>query len=1278
MTVNGTPVPTGQASGDINLSVGNNTITVVVTAQDATINTYTITVTRALPLSVATLTLAEGIIKGSYSQTLLATGGIAPYQWSLSPGSNLPAGLNLSTAGLISGTVDAAAVSGTFTVAITDSVGGSANQLLSITIKSAGALWKWGSFNFGYSGPFNASGSAGNLGVVTAHPTQPDTNDLELKADGTVWYSDNYGIHQVTGISGVSAIAEGYGYGLAVKSDGTLWGWGSNSKGQLGFDPGSVASPTQIPGFSGVVAAAAGFEHTLVLKSDGTLWSMGRDDCGQLGFDTGSPYWTKTPTQIMSGVVSISAGNLHSVAVKSDGAVWAWGCNGDGQVGNDVNIGTMDRNPTPTQVGGLSGIIKISSGLIHNLALTSTGSVYAWGWNTDGELGVAPTSTTHDGTEYYSSTPILVSGLSNIIAVAGGYQHSMSLKSDGTVYTWGGNAYGQLGDGTTTNRFTPQAVSGISQVTGIAAGYQTSLALAPLPPLSISTSSLPDGETGVAYSAPLAVTNGFSPYIWSIVAGALPNGLPDPPVSNAIAGTPSAAGTFNFTLHCVDSSGASTSKDLSITIYPGLAINTPSTLPPGQANMTYNQTLAYGGGHGAVTWTKTAGSLPGTVTLDPATGTLSGTPSSAGTFNFTVRALDAITSVTKPMSITVNEPVISPTTLPDGEAGVVYAGATLTASGGVGTYAWSVDASSPNNLPATLVIDPATGTISGTPGTATGGPIVITFKAVDNVGAVATRSLSLTIKDAVSISTTTLPGARVSFVFNQPLAASGGASPYSWSKTSGDLGALNLDSAGTISGTPAASGTLTFTVQVTDALGGQATQSLTITISSTDATLSNLTISSGALMPVFGSDTITYTDNVTYAVSSLTVTPKVNESHATVKVNGNVVASGSPSGDISLIVGANTVTVLVTAQDNTTASTYTITVTRLSNDASLSNLTISSGTLTPSFVSGTITYTDSVANAVTSVTVTPTANESHATVKVNGNTVISGSPSGAISLSVGDNTITVVITSQDLSTQSTYTVIVNRANFSSSAATINSTPGSTSRRPQTTEVASIELMPAGSTASVTGTVGGLAGVQSPDGNAIAGVAAGTTARTRDGLPLTTITVTPMANPPAPPSGSNIIGIVYEFGPTGATFNPPITLTLRYDPNKIPSGVPETSLIMAFYDPNSGQWVPLANCVVNSGTHTVSALVSHFTTFAVIPSAPAVANSPVPGAASTALVPSQINPDKPASSQSASPTESASQSTTATSPWTYVMVVILVVLAVLVAFAIIQRVRKTKT
>ncbi|MFS0837406.1 cadherin-like beta sandwich domain-containing protein [Paenibacillus sp. 1P03SA] len=226
-------------------------------------------------------------------------------------------------------------------------------------------------------------------------------------------------------------------------------------------------------------------------------------------------------------------------------------------------------------------------------------------------------------------------------------------------------------------------------------------------------------------------------------------------------------------------------------------------------------------------------------------------------------------------------------------------------------------------------------------------------------------------------------------------------------------------------------GANTVTVEVT-AQDGTTKKTYTVSVTraaaSSNADLSNLTLSTGPLNPPFATGTTSYTAGVANNVTSVDVTPTVADGTATVKVNGGTVASGSPSS-VSLNVGSNTVTVLVTAQDGTTQRTYTITITRaapLSANANLNGLTLSAGTLSPSFASGTTSYTAGVANNVTSIDVTPTVSDSTATVKVNGGTVASGSPA-PVSLNVGSNIVTVLVTAQDGTTQKSYTVTVTRA-----------------------------------------------------------------------------------------------------------------------------------------------------------------------------------------------------------------------------------------------------------
>jgi hypothetical protein len=153
---------------------------------------------------------------------------------------------------------------------------------------------------------------------------------------------------------------------------------------------------------------------------------------------------------------------------QAGGTVLAWGFNFDGELGNGTS-GYFTESSTPVPVSGLSGVVTVAGGYDHSLALRSDGTVWAWGSNSFGQLG--------NGTTTNSPTPVPVSGLSGVVAVAGGMDHSLALRSDGTVWAWGSNYWGQLGNGTTTDSLTPVQVGGLSGVVDVAGKRQKSLAL---------------------------------------------------------------------------------------------------------------------------------------------------------------------------------------------------------------------------------------------------------------------------------------------------------------------------------------------------------------------------------------------------------------------------------------------------------------------------------------------------------------------------------------------------------------------------------------------------------------------------------------------------------------------------------------------------------------------------------------------------------------------------------------------------------------------------------
>ncbi|MDQ0059947.1 RCC1 domain-containing protein [Paenibacillus harenae] len=288
--------------------------------------------------------------------------------------------------------------------------------------------------------------------------------------------------------SGVTMVAGGTDHTLDLKQDGTVWAWGNNEYGQLG-DGTTIDryTPVQVQGLDSVVAISAGSGFSMALKSDGTVWAWGGNWNGQRG-DSSVPY-RNIPVQVttLSSVVAIASGHYHNLAVKSDGTVWAWGWNIHGVLGDGrwnihdaaVGEGSMNGSSSPVQVQGLGSVVDVAAGHLHSLALKSDGTVWAWGNNDSGQHGVPGGLTFNDGpyTTTYRHTPVQVQGLDSVSAIAAGYSHSLALNSNGTVWAWGSNSSGQLGDASTTTRYTPVQVTNLGSVTAIAAGSSHTLAV---------------------------------------------------------------------------------------------------------------------------------------------------------------------------------------------------------------------------------------------------------------------------------------------------------------------------------------------------------------------------------------------------------------------------------------------------------------------------------------------------------------------------------------------------------------------------------------------------------------------------------------------------------------------------------------------------------------------------------------------------------------------------------------------------------------------------------
>jgi alpha-tubulin suppressor-like RCC1 family protein len=337
-------------------------------------------------------------------------------------------------------------------------------------------------------------GTAGSLGANTdLQISTLDSNKFiqvsagawhsaAVKADGTVWTwgSNSYGNLgigsyiiksspvQVEGLSNIVSVASGMDRVIALRSDGTVWAWGGNSYGELGDGTTeSRSTPVQVSGLTNVVAISASSEslHNIALKSDGTVWGWGYNGQGRIGDGTTTNRTSPVRATTLSGVVSIAAGANHSMFIKSDGTVWTCGSNSGGQLGD----GTTTNRTIPVQVSGLTAAVAITAGGAHSLAIKSNRTTWAWGYNSNGQLG--------DGTTTRRLAPVQVTGMTTTVAITAGDYFSIFLKSDGTLSACGGNNNSQLGDGTTTRRTTCVSVSGLANIVSLAAGAEHSMAL---------------------------------------------------------------------------------------------------------------------------------------------------------------------------------------------------------------------------------------------------------------------------------------------------------------------------------------------------------------------------------------------------------------------------------------------------------------------------------------------------------------------------------------------------------------------------------------------------------------------------------------------------------------------------------------------------------------------------------------------------------------------------------------------------------------------------------